>query len=238
MSNDLHIDKTNIPKHIAIIMDGNGRWAKQQGQDRLFGHASGVESVRATIKAAREFGVEFLTLYAFSTENWNRPKEEVDALLNEITQQLEQSIQNISRAAQGQPPKGQQIAAAPLQQYDLDTNFNNLMAIHADNTQTGQYTAFIRNLRGKGKLQKSINDLINSAEKGNPDAIQQLKQVLQENTLIVPPQRAGKRHKLKTMKKNRKQKGGFTYKLKSKRRSITSKSSRKSSRNTTRRSSR
>jgi len=81
MTLEAKIDKTNIPKHIAIIMDGNGRWAKQQGQDRLFGHSSGVESVRSTIKACRELGVQFLTLYAFSTENWNRPKEEVDALM-------------------------------------------------------------------------------------------------------------------------------------------------------------
>jgi undecaprenyl diphosphate synthase len=95
MSNDLQIDKTNIPKHIAIIMDGNGRWAKQQGQDRLFGHASGVESVRATIKAAREFGVEFLTLYAFSTENWNRPKEEVDALMDLLVQSIANEVDEL-----------------------------------------------------------------------------------------------------------------------------------------------
>lgn len=92
MSKPTHIDKNNIPKHIAIIMDGNGRWAKQQGQDRLFGHASGVESVRATIKAAREFGVEFLTLYAFSTENWNRPKEEVDALMDLLVQSIANEV--------------------------------------------------------------------------------------------------------------------------------------------------
>ena len=82
MTLEAKIDQTNIPKHIAIIMDGNGRWAKQQGQDRLFGHSSGVESVRSTIKACRELGVRFLTLYAFSTENWNRPKEEVDGLMD------------------------------------------------------------------------------------------------------------------------------------------------------------
>ena len=95
MSNQEHIDKNNIPKHIAIIMDGNGRWAKQQGQDRLFGHASGVESVRATIKAAREFGVEYLTLYAFSTENWNRPKEEVDALMDLLVQSIANEVDEL-----------------------------------------------------------------------------------------------------------------------------------------------
>jgi len=75
------INKDKIPQHIAIIMDGNGRWAKQQGEDRIFGHHEGVNSVREIVEAAAEVGVKYLTLYAFSTENWNRPKEEVDALM-------------------------------------------------------------------------------------------------------------------------------------------------------------
>jgi undecaprenyl diphosphate synthase len=75
------INKTNVPQHVAIIMDGNGRWAKQQGEDRIFGHHEGVNSVREIVEACAEIGVEYLTLYAFSTENWNRPKEEVDALM-------------------------------------------------------------------------------------------------------------------------------------------------------------
>ena len=70
-----------IPRHTAIIMDGNGRWAEQQGKERYYGHLQGVESVRAVIRAALKCGVEFLTLYAFSTENWGRPAEEVDALM-------------------------------------------------------------------------------------------------------------------------------------------------------------
>lgn len=77
----MNLDKDNVPQHIAIIMDGNGRWAKQQGEDRIFGHHEGVNSVREIVEAAVEAGVKFLTLYAFSTENWNRPKEEVDALM-------------------------------------------------------------------------------------------------------------------------------------------------------------
>ena len=76
------LDHNNIPNHIAIIMDGNGRWAKEQGKDRFFGHASGVEAVRDTLKTAKELGVKFLTLYAFSTENWSRPQKEIDGLMN------------------------------------------------------------------------------------------------------------------------------------------------------------
>lgn len=75
------INKQNVPQHIAIIMDGNGRWAKQQGENRIYGHYEGVNSVRAVVEAAGEVGVKYITLYAFSTENWNRPKEEVDALM-------------------------------------------------------------------------------------------------------------------------------------------------------------
>jgi len=75
------LDLSRLPKHIAIIMDGNGRWAKEQGQDRLFGHYHGVISVRKVVEAATEIGIQFLTLYAFSTENWDRPEPEVTGLM-------------------------------------------------------------------------------------------------------------------------------------------------------------
>lgn len=75
------IDKDRLPRHIAIIMDGNGRWAKQRGKFRTFGHQHGVKSVRETAEAAAEIGIRYLTLYAFSTENWTRPKSEVNALM-------------------------------------------------------------------------------------------------------------------------------------------------------------
>ena len=67
------IDSTRLPSHIAIIMDGNGRWAQEQGEDRLYGHLHGVESVRNIVEGAAELGIGYLTLYAFSTENWDRP---------------------------------------------------------------------------------------------------------------------------------------------------------------------
>jgi len=84
------IDPQRVPEHVAVIMDGNGRWAKRRGEERVFGHAHGVESVRATVEAALESGVRYLTLYAFSTENWNRPKEEVDALMDLLVKTLVQ----------------------------------------------------------------------------------------------------------------------------------------------------
>jgi undecaprenyl diphosphate synthase len=90
------IDKSKTPKHIAIIMDGNGRWAKKQGHMRLYGHNFGVESVRETLKAAKELNVRYLTLYAFSTENWNRPKEEVDGLMDLLVRSLASELRELS----------------------------------------------------------------------------------------------------------------------------------------------
>ncbi|HKJ06836.1 MAG TPA: polyprenyl diphosphate synthase, partial [Flavobacteriaceae bacterium] len=83
MENKIEIENiTHIPNHIAIIMDGNGRWAKQRGKPRVFGHKNGVSSVREAIDACGDLGVKYLTLYAFSTENWKRPKLEVKTLMS------------------------------------------------------------------------------------------------------------------------------------------------------------
>jgi undecaprenyl diphosphate synthase len=86
------IDHTNLPKHLAIIMDGNGRWAKQQGFLRAFGHENGTKSVKNTIKTCAKLGIENLTLYAFSTENWNRPKLEVEALMKILINSLKKEL--------------------------------------------------------------------------------------------------------------------------------------------------
>lgn len=84
------IDKTRIPSHIAIIMDGNGRWAKQRGQIRTFGHQAGAETVHVIAEEAARLGVKYLTLYTFSTENWNRPVDEVAALMNLLMDSIEE----------------------------------------------------------------------------------------------------------------------------------------------------
>tara|TARA_B100000963_G_scaffold5878_1_gene4566 strand:+ start:1290 stop:2033 length:744 start_codon:yes stop_codon:yes gene_type:complete len=95
--NDLFLDKNNIPEHVAIIMDGNGRWAKQKGEMRIFGHTNGVESVRESLTAAAEIGVKYLTLYAFSTENWNRPKEEVAALMDLLVKAIYDEVEELNQ---------------------------------------------------------------------------------------------------------------------------------------------
>jgi len=85
------IDKTRVPQHVAIIMDGNGRWAMKQQQERLFGHHNGLTAVRQAVEAAVQMGVKYLTLYTFSTENWNRPQAEVDGLMELLITAIEEN---------------------------------------------------------------------------------------------------------------------------------------------------
>jgi undecaprenyl diphosphate synthase len=91
------VDLSRLPQHVAVIMDGNGRWAQQQGKLRVFGHQSGVNAVRETAEAAAEIGVKFVTLYAFSTENWNRPKEEVDALMQLLVHTINAETETLQK---------------------------------------------------------------------------------------------------------------------------------------------
>lgn len=91
------IDKSRLPKHIAIIMDGNGRWAQEKGEDRLFGHYQGVESVKSIVEGSAELGVQYLTLYAFSTENWDRPEPEVNGLMILLADTIRQQVDTLNK---------------------------------------------------------------------------------------------------------------------------------------------
>jgi undecaprenyl diphosphate synthase len=93
----MQIDKERLPRHIAIIMDGNGRWAKEHGQDRLYGHFHGVESVRNIVEGCAELGIEYLTLYAFSTENWDRPQYEVIGLMELLVTTIRNEVENLRK---------------------------------------------------------------------------------------------------------------------------------------------
>ena len=97
MSLKTKINLDKLPNHVAVIMDGNGRWAKKQGFKRVLGHKKGVEAVRETVEAATELGIEALTLFAFSTENWNRPKFEVDTLMSLLVSSLKKEIQTFQK---------------------------------------------------------------------------------------------------------------------------------------------
>src|ERR1700754_1248043 len=91
------VDKGRLPRHIAIIMDGNGRWAEEKGQDRLYGHFHGVESVRNIVEGSAELGIEYLTLYAFSTENWDRPEYEVIGLMELLVETIRNETETLNK---------------------------------------------------------------------------------------------------------------------------------------------
>ncbi len=124
------INKDKLPKHIAIIMDGNGRWAKKQGKQRIFGHQNGVSAVRNVCEACAELGVNFLTLYTFSKENWNRPQQEVEALMhmlvttiaNEEKTLMDNNIRLQTIGDDGQLPKDTRQALDYIKQKTLHNN--------------------------------------------------------------------------------------------------------------------
>ncbi|MFZ9661208.1 MAG: isoprenyl transferase [Chitinophagaceae bacterium] len=93
----IQLNKDKLPRHIAIIMDGNGRWAQEKGQDRLFGHFQGVQSVRDIVEGCAELGIEYLTLYAFSTENWDRPEKEVSGLMELLVETIRKEVPTLNK---------------------------------------------------------------------------------------------------------------------------------------------
>jgi undecaprenyl diphosphate synthase len=132
------IDQNRIPKHIAIIMDGNGRWAQEQGQDRLFGHFHGVQSVRDIVEGCAEIGVKYLTLYAFSTENWDRPEKEVTGLMELLVETIRKEVpilngNNIKMHAIGAltmlPPSARQALQEAIDMTAENTGLNLIMAL-------------------------------------------------------------------------------------------------------------
>ena len=126
------IDKNNLPKHIAITMDGNGRWAKSKGKLRIFGHNNGIKAVRDTVEGAAEIGIEYLTLYAFSTENWDRPEKEVNALMTLLVSAINKETKtlmdnNIRLSAIGDIKKLPSKAQKELQEAVVKTKDNTRM---------------------------------------------------------------------------------------------------------------
>ena len=133
-----NIDLTKLPNHIAIIMDGNGRWAKEKGHDRLYGHYHGVESVRNILEGCAELNIRYLTLYAFSTENWDRPKDEVDGLMELLVDTIRKEVStlnenNIKLHVIGDlntlPPLARKELEEALQETSHNTKFNLILAL-------------------------------------------------------------------------------------------------------------
>lgn len=136
---DPHIDLNRLPKHLAIIMDGNGRWAKREGKPRLMGHREGVNSVRAITEACAELGIPYLTLYAFSTENWNRPVLEVIGLMDLLVETLRHELESLSRNGirlqtigdlTRLPAKTRQVLEEAIQNTSGNTRLNLILALN------------------------------------------------------------------------------------------------------------
>ncbi len=124
------IDKSNLPRHVAVIMDGNGRWAKKQGAMRIFGHHHGIKAVRETVEACGELGIQYLTLYTFSTENWNRPKLEVDGIMQLLVSTIAKEVPELHKSNVRLKTIGDTASLPTKARRELD----NGMALTKDNT--------------------------------------------------------------------------------------------------------
>lgn len=160
--NDLktQVDFSNVPKHVAVIMDGNGRWAKQQGEERLFGHAKGVESVRSALHTAKELGVQYLTLYAFSTENWSRPQAEVDGLMDILVRSISNEIDELNENGVRMLAIGDIDGLPPACSISLKGAIENTK----NNTEITLILAL--NYSAKWELRKAIKEIANAVKAG------------------------------------------------------------------------
>ena len=159
------IDATNLPKHIAITMDGNGRWAKSKGKLRIFGHKNGVKSVRDTVEGAAEIGIEYLTLYAFSSENWNRPEKEVNALMTLLVSAINKETKtlmdnNIRLSTIGDINKLPSKAQKELQEAIIKTKDNTRMTLvlALSYSGRGEIINAVQNIIKDGKKPEEINE--------------------------------------------------------------------------------
>ena len=161
------INNEKVPNHVAIIMDGNGRWAKQQGEDRVFGHHEGVNSVREVVEACAEIGVKYLTLYAFSTENWNRPKEEVDALMELLVATISMETPNLNKNGVKLQAIGDIKSLPPTCQEELQESIN----ATAGNTKVTLILAL--SYSGKWEITDAVKQIAREVKEGkiNPDDI-------------------------------------------------------------------
>ncbi|PIB37248.1 di-trans,poly-cis-decaprenylcistransferase [Reichenbachiella sp. 5M10] len=152
------INSTNIPQHVAVIMDGNGRWAKQRGAARLFGHKNAIKAVRETVEGCAEIGVGRLTLYAFSTENWNRPKIEVDGLMNLLVSTIKKEIPTLMKNNIRLQPLGD-ISHLPKEAQE-----NLQYGIEQTGKNEGMVLSLALNYSGRWEIGESVKQLVKDLE--------------------------------------------------------------------------
>ncbi len=158
------IDPAKIPSHIAVIMDGNGRWAKKRGAARLFGHRNAIQAVRDVTEGCAELGVKNLTLYAFSTENWNRPKIEVDGLMSLLISTIKKEIPTLAKNNIRLQPIGD-IEHLPVEaQKNLD------LGIRETESNTGMILSLALNYGGRWEISNAVKKLVERI-KENPNEV-------------------------------------------------------------------
>lgn len=151
----------NVPNHVAIILDGNGRWAKAKGMPRNYGHIAGAKTVEDICEEAYNLGIKYLTVYAFSTENWNRPKDEVDALMKLLRQYMKNSLQRASKNNMCVRVIGDKARLND----DIRTSIEELEAATKDNT--GLHFTIAINYGGRDEIRRAVTKLAERVEKGD-----------------------------------------------------------------------
>jgi undecaprenyl diphosphate synthase len=168
------IDKSHLPRHIAIIMDGNGRWAQEQGQDRLFGHFHGVESVRNIVEGCAELGIEYLTLYAFSTENWDRPEYEVNGLMELLVDTIRRETETLNRNNIKLHVIGDRRMLSEAVNNELDES------LEITGANTGLNLIMALSYSGRWELVNAVKNIAADVEAGNIHAADVSQELLQK----------------------------------------------------------
>lgn len=171
-----HIDFNNMPRHIAVIMDGNGRWAKRKGAMRIFGHRNAVQAVRDVTEGCGELGVKYLTLYAFSTENWSRPKDEVDGLMELLVNTLKQEINKLMEN------QVKLITIGDTSHLPQNCQENLAWAIDRTKNNSGLKLVLALSYSGRWEIMQAVKAIAEDAKTGKIDP-QQLNESLFENYL-------------------------------------------------------
>ncbi|HBS85879.1 MAG: di-trans,poly-cis-decaprenylcistransferase [Bacteroidetes bacterium GWF2_38_335] len=152
-----------LPRHVAVIMDGNGRWAKKKGNQRIFGHRNGVKAVRETVEAAAEMKIDYLTLYAFSTENWNRPKIEVNALMSLLVSSIHNEISTLNKN------NIRLLAVGDLEKLPSKVRKELNWAIEQTSVNNGLSLVLALSYSGRWEIINAVNQILNDVKNGKID---------------------------------------------------------------------
>jgi len=154
------LKKNYIPRHVAVIMDGNGRWAELHGNDRIYGHQQGVDAVRSIVEGAGEAGVEYLTLYAFSTENWDRPKDEVNALMSLLVNAIVHETGNLNEK------NVKMLAIGGISSLPADVQQKLAEAVESTSKNTGLNLVLALSYSGRWEILEAVKKIVRKAANG------------------------------------------------------------------------